>query len=170
MLAEAGINPDDPGSWLDEQLRAAGALAPGTSVAGLWARPLVTSLGERGFNHHVLALRVEYSHGRRGAAPLVPPPEELVLKVGRPGAALQRERDFYQRFVAAAASAVRVPRCYASLAPTGRRTSGLLILEALRGESADARAGCTPAQARAPSAPSRAHASRAPLAAARCRW
>ena len=45
VLAEAGINPDDPGSWLDEQLRAAGALAPGTSVAGLWARPLVTSLG-----------------------------------------------------------------------------------------------------------------------------
>ena len=53
------------------------------------------------------------------------------------------------RAAAAAASAVRVPRCFASLAPTGRRTGGLLILEALRGESADARAGCTPAQARA---------------------
>ena len=121
MLAEAGINPDDPGSWLDEQLRAAGALAPGTSVAGLWARPLVTSLGERGFNHHVLALRVEYSTAAAAPRRSCRRPRSSCSRWDAP-APLQREREFYT--ARRRRRRVRRPRAalLRVLAPTGRRT------------------------------------------------
>ena len=112
MLAEAGMAPTTGGSWLDEQLAAPpapsrrGRRSPGCGRGRSW-----TSLGERGFNHYVLALRVTWlaRPPRRRAARAAAPRARALHVPRRPAPPSKRERDsFYLR--APPRLAVRRPR------------------------------------------------------------